>query len=157
MPLAGAALLDAVTDAIVALHFYHHRRVPVTARTQMFGDDVLTCTVGGIFSADAPGDTDEVHEPVAARENHIRYQQITRSACIELVQRLTGRQVELYMSHLHVGPDHVVELFRLAPRRLTNTSSALADSSPQMVADRNTSPTSFPDTPCQCGTSSAMR
>lgn len=114
--LIDSALLDAVTDAIVALHLHYHHRVPTTARTQLLGADVLACTLGGISCADVPGDPDEVRDAAAAREDQIRYQKTARSACIELVERLTGRRVQAYTSQLHVGPDLVVELFKLAPK-----------------------------------------
>ena len=49
-PLSGDALLDAVTDAIVALHLRHDHRLPATAKTQLLGNDLLACVLGGIYT-----------------------------------------------------------------------------------------------------------
>lgn len=47
-PLSGDEMLEAVTDAMVALHERYHHRKPVTARTRMLGDDLLVCVLGGV-------------------------------------------------------------------------------------------------------------
>ena len=43
-------LLEAVTDAMVALHERYHHRAPVTAKTLMLGDDLLACVLGGVYT-----------------------------------------------------------------------------------------------------------
>ena len=50
LPLPGDALLEAVTDAMVALHERYHHRTPVTARTQLMGGDLLACVMGGVYT-----------------------------------------------------------------------------------------------------------
>ena len=42
------AQLDAVTEAMVALHERYHGRKPVTARTQIMGEDMLACMLGEV-------------------------------------------------------------------------------------------------------------
>src|SRR5580698_667443 len=42
-PLSGEELLSAVTASMVALHERYYHRTPVTAKTQMLGDDLLAC------------------------------------------------------------------------------------------------------------------
>ena len=49
-PLSGDALLDAVTDAIVALHLRYYKRTPATAKTQLLGSDLLACVLGGVYT-----------------------------------------------------------------------------------------------------------
>ena len=49
-PLSGEDLLQAVTDAMVALHERYHHRKPVTAKTLMLGDDLLACVLGGVYT-----------------------------------------------------------------------------------------------------------
>ena len=49
-PLTGEHLLDAVTDAIVALHVRYHGRIPATAESHLLDDDLLACTLGGIYT-----------------------------------------------------------------------------------------------------------
>ena len=39
----------AVTDALVALHEHYHRRTPVTAKTQLMGDELLA-VMGDIYT-----------------------------------------------------------------------------------------------------------
>jgi hypothetical protein len=46
-PLSGEELLSAVTNSMVALHERYYHRTPVTAKTQMLGDDLLACVLGG--------------------------------------------------------------------------------------------------------------
>ena len=50
VPLRGDALLAGVTAAMVALHERYHHRAPVTAKTQLLGDDLLACVLGGIYT-----------------------------------------------------------------------------------------------------------
>src|SRR6188472_2388384 len=49
-PLEGEALLVAVTDAMVALHERYYHRPPGMARTQMMGEDLLACVLGGVYT-----------------------------------------------------------------------------------------------------------
>jgi hypothetical protein len=49
-PLNGEDLLSAVISAMVALHERYHHRAPVSAKTQMLGDDLLACVLGGVYT-----------------------------------------------------------------------------------------------------------
>jgi hypothetical protein len=49
-PLTGDALLEAVTAAMVGLHARYHHREPQTAKTQLLGDDLLACVLGGVYT-----------------------------------------------------------------------------------------------------------
>jgi uncharacterized protein YbcI len=113
-PLSGQALLDAVTDAIVALHLGYYGRIPVTAETHLLGEDLLACTLGGIYT--------EVEKTMIelerAREVHATrqaFQAATRAKYVNVIQRLSGRTVLAFFSNYHVGPDLAVELFMLEP------------------------------------------
>ena len=46
-PLHGDELLAAVTESMVAPHERYHHRAPVSARTQLLGDDLLAVVMGG--------------------------------------------------------------------------------------------------------------
>ena len=48
LPLNGDEMLDAVTDAMVALHERYYHRKPVTAKTLLLGGDRLACVPGGV-------------------------------------------------------------------------------------------------------------
>jgi uncharacterized protein YbcI len=49
-PLSGEDLLAAVTEAMVALHRRYHHRDPVSAKTQMLGNDLLACVLAGVYT-----------------------------------------------------------------------------------------------------------
>lgn len=113
-PLSGDALLDAVTDAMVALHLRHHGRAPATARTQLLGDDLLVCVLGGVYTH-VEQTMIEVEGPGEVHGTRQRFQQATRQKFVGAVERLTGRSVVSFISSYNVGPDQEVELFLLAP------------------------------------------
>ena len=46
----GDQVLEAVNDAMVALHERYHGRKPASAHTQMLGDDMLACMLGGVYT-----------------------------------------------------------------------------------------------------------
>ncbi len=48
--LAGDELLAAVTDAMVTFHERHHGRKPGSAKSQLMGDDLLACVLGGVYT-----------------------------------------------------------------------------------------------------------
>jgi hypothetical protein len=43
-------VLDAVTEAMVALHERYHGRRPKSARTRMMGPDLLACRLGDVYT-----------------------------------------------------------------------------------------------------------
>jgi Na+-translocating membrane potential-generating system MpsC-like protein len=49
-PLTGDALLDAVTDVMVALHERYYHRAPASSKTQLMGGEILACVMGGIYT-----------------------------------------------------------------------------------------------------------
>ncbi|WP_169542271.1 Na-translocating system protein MpsC family protein [Solirubrobacter soli] len=113
-PLSGPALLDAVTDAIVALHLRYYGRAPATAKTTRLGDDLLACTLGGIYT-DVEKTMIELERADDVHDTRRIFQASTRHTYVDAVQRLSGRAVLASVSNFHVGPDLAVELFWLAP------------------------------------------
>ena len=114
--LSGDELLHAVTDAIVGLHLRYYHRVPATAKTQFLDDDLLACTLGGIYN-DVEKTLIEVGRTGAVHETRGQFQHAMRHKFIEAVERLCGRSVLAFISNHHVGPDLAVELFWLDGRR----------------------------------------
>lgn len=112
-PLAGDALLDAVTDAMVALHLRYHGRVPATARTTLMGGDLLSCVLGGIYT-EVEKTLIEIDGPHGVHATRQRFQDTIRPKLMGTIERLSGRQVVSFISNYHVGPDVAVELFLLA-------------------------------------------
>lgn len=111
-PLSGDELLHAVTDAVVALHLRYYKRVPATARTQLLGDDLLACVLGGIYT-DVEKTMIELGRSSDVHETRGQFQQAMRHTFVEAVERLSGRTVIAFISNHHIGPDLAVELFWL--------------------------------------------
>lgn len=111
-PLIGEELLSAVTDAMVTLHERYFHRTPVTAKTQMLGDDLLACVLGGIYT-DVEKTMIELQRSTVVQETRSAFQTAMQRRFIAAVERLTGRDVLAFISNQHVGPDIEIELFML--------------------------------------------
>jgi uncharacterized protein YbcI len=109
-PLYGDALLAAVTDSMVALHERYHHRAPVTAKSQMLGDDLLACVLGGVYT-DVEKTMIELQRSSVVQETRSAFQSSMQQKFIAEVERLSGRDVLAFISNHHVGPDIEVELF----------------------------------------------
>jgi uncharacterized protein YbcI len=114
-PLKGDALFAAVTEAMVAFHERYHHRKPVTAKTFMLGDDLLTCVLGGVYT-DVEKTMIEIQRTTIVQETRNACQNAMQHKFINAVERLTGRHVLVFMSNHHVGPDIEIELFLLTPQ-----------------------------------------
>jgi uncharacterized protein YbcI len=105
-------VLDAVTDEMVALHERYHGRKPVSARTQMLGDDLLAVLLGDVYT-DVEKTMIEMQQQVQVQETRSAFQQAMEPRFVEAVERLTDRKVAQFISTHHVGPDLELELFVL--------------------------------------------
>jgi uncharacterized protein YbcI len=114
-PLSGDALLSAVTEAMVSLHERYYHRKPVSAKTQMLGDDLLACVLGGVYT-DVEKTMIELQRSTVVQETRSAFQNAMQRKFIDKVERLTGRDVLAFISNHHIGPDMEIELFMLAPR-----------------------------------------
>jgi uncharacterized protein YbcI len=114
VPLKGDALLTAVTDAMVVLHERYYHRAPVTAKSQLLGDDLLACVLGGIYT-DVEKTMIEMQRSTIVAETRSEFQNAMQDKFICEVERLAGRRVVAFISNSHVGPDLEIELFMLAP------------------------------------------
>ena len=113
-PLSGDDMLEAVTDAMVALHERYHHRTPVTAKTRMLGDDLLVCVLGGVYT-DVEKTMIELQRSTIVQETRSAFQTAMQRRFIDQVERLTGRGVLAFISNHHIGPDIEVEVFMLTP------------------------------------------
>jgi uncharacterized protein YbcI len=109
-PLYGDDLLEAVTDSMVALHERYHHRAPVTAKSQMLGDDLLACVLGGVYT-NVEKTMIELQHTTVVQETRSAFQNAMQRTFIAEVERLSGREVLAFISNHHVGPDIEVELF----------------------------------------------
>ena len=121
-PLVGDELLVAVTDAMVVLHKRYHHRKPVTAKTQMLGDDLLACVLGGVYT-DVEQTMIELERAPTVKDTRSAFQNAMQHKFIGEVERLSGRTVSAFISDSHVGPDIEIELFMLTPSNLQRTRS----------------------------------
>jgi uncharacterized protein YbcI len=111
-PLTGHALLDAVTDAMVALHERYHHRAPVTAKSLLLGDDLLACVLGGVYT-EVEKTMIELQRSTIVQETRSAFQDAMQHRFIAAVEELSGRDVLAFISNHHVGPDIEIELFVL--------------------------------------------
>jgi uncharacterized protein YbcI len=109
-PLIGDDALVAVTQSMVALHERYHHRKPVTAKTQLLGDDLLVCVLGGVYT-DVEKTMIELQRSTMVQETRSVFQHTMQQTFISEVERLSGRDVLAFISNHHVGPDIEVELF----------------------------------------------
>lgn len=112
LPLTGNALLTAVTEALVAVHRRYHHRAPVTAKSQLLGDDLLACVMGGVYT-DVEKTMIEIQKGPVVQETRSAFQNAMQHRFIEIVERLSGREVRAFISNSHIGPDLEIEIFLL--------------------------------------------
>jgi uncharacterized protein YbcI len=113
-PLSGEELLSAVTGVMVALHERYYHRTPVSAKTQMLGDDLLACVLGGVYT-DVEQTMIELERSTVVQETRSAFQNAMQRRFIDQVEHLSGRDVLAFISNHHIGPDIEIELFMLAP------------------------------------------
>lgn len=111
-PLQGDELLVAITEALVALHERYHHRAPVSAKTQMLGNDLIACVMGGVYT-EVEKTMIELQRVTVVQETRSAFQEAMQQTFIAEVERLSGRDVVAFISNHHVGPDLEVEIFML--------------------------------------------
>ena len=114
VPLTGDALLVAVTNAMVAFHERYYHRAPVTAKTLLLDDELLVCVLGGVYT-DVEKTMIELQRTNTVQDTRNAFQSTMQHKFINAVEGLSGRDVLLFISRQHVGPDMEVELFLLNP------------------------------------------
>jgi uncharacterized protein YbcI len=112
-PLLGDELLRAVNESMVDLHRRYHHRTPVSAKTQMLGDDLLACVMGGVYT-EVEKTMIELQRSPVVKATRSAFQNAMQQKFIDEVERLSGREVIAFISDSHVGPDIEVELFVLS-------------------------------------------
>lgn len=113
-PLTGDELLAAVTETMVAFHERYYHRPPATARTSLLDGELLVCVLGGVYT-DVEKTMIELQRAGTVRESRSAFQNAIGHRFIDAVERLSGREVLMFVSDHHVGPDIEIELFMLGP------------------------------------------
>lgn len=111
-PLSGEELLTAVTEEMVVLHERYHHRIPVTAKTQLLEDDLIAVVMGGVYT-DIEKTMIELQRKTLVQETRSAFREAMQQRFIEVIERLSGREVLAFVSNSHVGPDLEIELFML--------------------------------------------
>jgi uncharacterized protein YbcI len=111
-PFYGEALLTAVTAEMVDLHERYHHRAPANAKTQLLEDDLIAVILGGIYT-DVEKTMIELQRVTVVQETRSAFQDAMQQRFIDVVERLSGRDVLAFISNSHVGPDLEIELFVL--------------------------------------------
>lgn len=127
-PLSGDELLFAVTEAMVLLHQRYYHRTPVSAKTQMLGDDLLACVFGGVYT-EVEKTMIELERGSTVKDTRSAFQNAMQHKFIDAVQQLSGREVTAFISDTHIGPDVEIELFMLAPPMPPTAQLPLPDGS----------------------------
>ena len=110
----GDDVLEAVNTAMIALHEHYHGRAPASARTQMMGEDMIACLLGGMYT-NVEQTMIEMQRVALVHEVRSAFQQAMEPRFVNTVEELTGRKVVTFISTHSVGPDLELELFLLEP------------------------------------------
>lgn len=109
--LAGSALTDAISAAMVALYaeFYGHSR---TTATTYINDNVVVCVLEDILS-DSESSQIAAGESGDVIDGRVAFQQGAEDEFTAAVERLTRRSVTAFMSANQTNPGVACELFFL--------------------------------------------
>ena len=110
----GPAELEAVSEAMGALHERYHGRRPATVLTQLMDEDMLACLLGDVYT-DIEKTMIEMQRKALVHETRSAFQQAMERRFIDIIERITDRKVLKFISTHHVGPDLELELFLLHP------------------------------------------
>jgi uncharacterized protein YbcI len=89
-------------------------RAPATAKTQLIGDEILACVMGGVYT-EVEKTMIELERNASVMATRSAFQHAMKDRFIAVVERLSGRSVHAFISDSHVGPDLQIELFILEP------------------------------------------
>lgn len=111
VPLAGSALTDAISAAVVALYaeFYDHER---TTATTYINDNVVVCVLEDILSS---SESRQVADGAGKEviDGRIAFQEGAQDEFTKAIEDLTGRRVTAFLSANQTNPGVACELFFL--------------------------------------------
>lgn len=97
---------------MIALHERYYHRKPGVAKTSLLEDELLVCVMGGVYT-DVEKTLIELQRSHQVQDSRSAFQNAMEHLFIEVVERLSGRTVRVFVSKNHVGPDMEIELFFL--------------------------------------------
>lgn len=106
---ARGAIVSQLSREIVQLHARLYGRGPTKARSYLHGDYVA-CVLEEIFT------TSERTLIAAGSGEHVsdtrrKFQEAVRGEFVDVVERITGREVRVFLSQVDIGADLAVEFF----------------------------------------------
>jgi uncharacterized protein YbcI len=109
----GGSLLAEISNAMVRIHKEHWGKGPTKART-IYAEDIVLTRLDEIFTQA------ELTLVRAGREAEVRsmrtaFQRELEHEFVGAVERLTGREVQAFISDIHAQTNMAIELFVLAP------------------------------------------
>jgi uncharacterized protein YbcI len=114
--LTGEELLVAVSDAMVEFHQRYYDREPVASKALLLGEQLLACVLAGVYS-DVEKTMVNLQGSTILQETRSPFQEEMQHRFIAAVERLSGRDVQAFISNSQAGPHIEIELFMLKPTR----------------------------------------
>lgn len=108
----GAVGADISRGAVQLLRQYTGRG-PTKTRT-VIAKDTVSIVLGDTLTK-GESNLARIGEGDHVLDTRRRLQQIMREDFVQLVERLSGRKVEAFLSDHHIDPDYAVEFFLLEP------------------------------------------
>lgn len=109
----GGSMAAAISNAVVGLLHEYTGRGPTRARTTIGGDTVVVTLRDSLTKAEKTlASRGQALEVLAMRR---AFQDTMRRDLVDVVERLTGREVEAFLSDNLHDPDVAVEIFLMAP------------------------------------------
>ena len=111
---AHGQIAAAISTAVVHVFSEHTGRGPTKARTTIDGETVVVILQDGLTKAEQRlVDAGRHTEVLVLRRT---FQETMRDDLVAVVERLTARSVQAFMSANHIAPDTAAEVFLLEPR-----------------------------------------
>jgi uncharacterized protein YbcI len=107
------ALKNEISSAIVQLLHDYTGRGPAGARTYV-ADDLVTVVLRDTMTAGETNLVSAGHEAFVLELRH-KFQMAMKDDSVEVIERLTGRNVVAFMSTNNIEPDIAAEIYMLEP------------------------------------------
>lgn len=113
MPVADISResLAAVANELVRLKAQYYGKGPTEAKAFLNDEVLVVALKGGLTTVEKT--LLGAGEGALVRQVRLRFQEVMGPNFIDAVQRLTGRQVQSYMSQIVFDPDYCFEFFVL--------------------------------------------
>lgn len=110
--LTGEALLEAISSELLVLYGHHYGRTPTRARTYL-NDNVLVCVLQEDLLGPAEIEAVRFGADEHALNGRMAFQREHQAEFTAMVERLTGRRVDTFLSANQTRPGVAAELFIL--------------------------------------------